>query len=47
MAALLGRGYQPVRFKALADDAMVVAQSTYEAEKNAPTGRELKKKGKR
>jgi hypothetical protein len=55
MAALLARGYQPVRFKALADDAMVVAQSSYEAEKDAPTGKELKnavgrvpkKKGKR
>jgi hypothetical protein len=55
MAALLARGYQPVRFKALADDAMVVAQSSYEAEKDVPTGKELKnavgrvpkKKGKR
>jgi hypothetical protein len=56
MAALLGRGYQPVRFKGLADDAMVVAQSSYDAEKDAPTGKEskkiaagheLKKKGKR
>jgi len=43
LAALLARGYQPVRFKALADDAMVVAQSTYEAEKEVPTGREIKK----
>ena len=56
LAALLARGYQPVRFKALADDAMVVAQSSYEAEKDVPTGKEakkiaagheLKKKGKR
>jgi hypothetical protein len=47
LASLLARGYQPVRFKALADDTMVVAQSTYDAEKNAPTGRELRKKGKR
>jgi hypothetical protein len=47
LASLLARGYQPVRFKALADDTMVVAQSTYEAEKNAPTGRELKKKSRR
>ena len=43
LAALLARGYQPVRFKALADDAMVVAQTAYEAEKEAPTGREHKK----
>ena len=43
LAALLARGYQPVRFKALADDAMVVAQSTYEAEKEAPTGQEARK----
>jgi hypothetical protein len=43
MAALLGRGYQPVRFKGLADDAMVVASSSYEAEKDAPTGKEAKK----
>jgi hypothetical protein len=35
LAALLARGYQPVRFKALEDDAMVVAQSTYEADKPA------------
>jgi hypothetical protein len=47
LASLLARGYQPVRFKALADDTMVVAQSTYDAEKNAPTGRELKKKSRR
>jgi hypothetical protein len=44
LASLLSRGYQPVRFKALADDTMVVAQSTYEAEKETPTGRALKKK---
>jgi hypothetical protein len=43
LAALLARGYQPVRFKALADDAMVVAQTAYEAEKEAPTGRAQKK----
>jgi len=43
LAALLARGYQPVRFKALADDAMVVAQSAYEAEKEAPAGRVQKK----
>jgi hypothetical protein len=47
LASLLARGYQPVRFKGLADDTMVVAQSTYGAEKEAPTGRALKKKGKR
>ena len=43
LAALLARGYQPVRFKALADDNMAVAQSSYEAEKDAPKGQELKK----
>jgi len=42
MAALLGRGYQPVRFKGLADDAMVVAQSSYEAAKETPTGKAQK-----
>ena len=42
LAALLARGYQPVRFKALADDAMVVAQGAYDAEKEAPTGKEQK-----
>jgi hypothetical protein len=47
LAALLARGYQPVRFKALADDTMVVAQSTYGTEKEAPTGRAPKKKSKR
>jgi hypothetical protein len=43
LAALLARGYQPVRFKALADDSMVVAQSTYATENEAPTGKELKR----
>src|SRR5437660_384176 len=28
LAALLARGYQPVRYKALADDTMVVAQGS-------------------
>jgi hypothetical protein len=32
LAALLARGYQPVRFKALADDTTAVAQSSYEVE---------------
>ena len=39
LAALLARGYQPVRFKGLADDNMVIAQGTYEAGKDASTGR--------
>jgi hypothetical protein len=43
LAALLSRGYQPVRFKGLADDTMVVAQSSYDAEKDAPTGKAQKK----
>jgi hypothetical protein len=43
LAAVLARGYQPVRFKGLADDAMVVAQSSYDAEKDAPTGKSQKK----
>ena len=43
LAALLARGYQPVRFKALADDNMAVAQSSYEAEKDLPKGQEHKK----
>jgi hypothetical protein len=42
LAALLSRGYQPVRFKGLADDNMVVAQGTYEAEKDTPTGHSRK-----
>jgi hypothetical protein len=33
LAALLARGYEPVRFKALADDNMVVAQSAYASDK--------------
>ncbi|VIO78105.1 hypothetical protein [Bradyrhizobium ivorense] len=36
LAALLARGYQPVRFKGLADDTTVVAQGRYEAETAAP-----------
>lgn len=42
LAALLSRGYQPVRFKGLSEDNMVVAQSTYEAAKEAPTGKAQK-----
>ena len=34
LAALLARGYQPVRFRALADDTMVVAQDAYSVEKD-------------
>jgi hypothetical protein len=45
LAALLARGYQPVRFKALADDTMVVAQGTYEIEKDAPSSRAQRKEG--
>jgi hypothetical protein len=33
LASLLARGYQPVRFKGLADDNMVIAQSAYAADK--------------
>src|SRR5262249_13831516 len=33
LASLLARGHQPVRFKGLADDNMVVAQSAYAADK--------------
>jgi hypothetical protein len=39
LAALLSRGFQPVRFKALADDTTVVAQSTYDADKDALAGK--------
>jgi hypothetical protein len=38
LAALLARGYQPVRFRALADDTTVVAQNAYAAESDAPKG---------
>jgi hypothetical protein len=44
LAALLSRGYQPVRFKALADDPTVVAQSTYAADSGASAGGTSKKK---
>ena len=44
LAALLSRGYQPVRFKALADDTTVVAQSTYSVDSDAPAGRTSKRK---
>lgn len=33
LAALLARGYQPVRFKGLAEDNMVVAQSAYASDR--------------
>ncbi|MBR0800701.1 hypothetical protein JQ615_35605 [Bradyrhizobium jicamae] len=33
LASLLARGYQPVRFKALIDDNMLVAQSAYASDK--------------
>ena len=47
LASLLERGYVPVRFRALADDAMTVAASAYQ-EADAPTGRSKKAaKGKR
>jgi hypothetical protein len=40
LASLLARGYQPVRFKALADDTMVVAQTADASAKVTPsTGR--------
>jgi hypothetical protein len=38
LAALLERGYVPVRFRALAEDEMTVAASTYQ-ETDSPTGR--------
>jgi len=46
LAALLARGYQPVRFRALADDTMVVAQDAYsmEKEKEAPQKEAQKRK---
>jgi hypothetical protein len=34
LAALLARGYEPVRFKALTDDTTVVAQSAYGSDKS-------------
>lgn len=37
LASLLARGYQPVRYKALADDTMVVAQSAYASDKPEKT----------
>ena len=33
LAALLARGYQPVRFRAFADDTTVVAESAYASER--------------
>jgi hypothetical protein len=47
LAALLARGYQPVRFKGLADDNNIVAQNAYQIDKNEPTGREPRKRNKR
>lgn len=41
LAALLQRGYVPVRFRALADDTTTVAASTYQ-ESESPTGRSQK-----
>jgi hypothetical protein len=47
LASLLERGYVPVRFRALADDAMTVAAGAYQ-EADSPTGRSKKPaKGKR
>jgi cell wall-associated NlpC family hydrolase len=42
LAALLARGYQPVRFKALADDSMAVAQSAYAGDKPEKATKETK-----
>ena len=53
LGALLARGYQPVRFRAFADDTTVVADSVYEPakpdkpDKEVTTGRGPKKKAKR
>ena len=44
LASLLSRGYQPVRFRALADDNMVIAQNAYGADKETPAGRSRKTK---
>ena len=41
LAALLERGYVPVRFRALAEDAMTVSASSYQ-EADSPTGRSKK-----
>lgn len=41
LAALLARGYVPVRFRALANDQTVVAASTYKSA-DGPTGRQKK-----
>jgi hypothetical protein len=41
LAALLQRGYVPVRFRALAEDEMTVSASAYH-ENEAPTGRSKK-----
>jgi len=39
LAALLARGYQPVRFRALTEDNTVVAQSAYPSDAAVPTGK--------
>jgi hypothetical protein len=44
LASLLARGYQPVRFKALADDNMVVAQTAYASDKPDKAEKEVKPK---
>jgi hypothetical protein len=41
LAALLARGYAPVRFRALADDQMTVSANVYQ-DNDAPTGRSKK-----
>lgn len=40
LASLLARGYQPVRFKGLAEDTMVVAQSAYGGGKSEKTAKD-------
>ncbi len=47
LAALLARGYQPVRFKALADDNMVVAQTAYASDPADKVGKSLQTSRKR
>jgi hypothetical protein len=41
LASLLERGYVPVRFRALAEDATTVAASAYQ-DTDSPTGRKKK-----
>jgi hypothetical protein len=53
LASLLARGYQPMRFKALADDNMVIAESAYasdtpdKAEKEVAPAHTVRKRGRR